>query len=180
MQVEAGPLAGIKIFTPAVFADERGYFLETYNQERYTPAVPTVFVQDNESHSKQGVLRGLHLQTAPHAQGKLVRVVAGEVLDVVVDVRPESDTFGQYFSQVLSDENKIQIWIPPGFAHGFVTRSETATFAYKCTAYYEPTAEVTLAWNDPTVAIDWEVAAPILTARDQAGLSLAEVRSVVS
>lgn len=172
MRVIDTKLAGVKIIEPRVFGDARGFFLETFQADRYAEHGMTLpFVQDNHSRSGKGVLRGLHFQkTKP--QGKLVRVVRGEVFDVAVDVRPGSPTFGQWEGVVLSDDNKRQYWIPPGLAHGFVVLSESADFEYKCTDYYDPSDEGCLLWNDPAVGIEWPVSVPRLSAKDQQGLSL--------
>ncbi|MEH6824473.1 MAG: dTDP-4-dehydrorhamnose 3,5-epimerase [Motiliproteus sp.] len=172
MRVIDTKLAGVKIIEPRVFGDARGFFLETFQADRYAEAgITQPFVQDNHSRSGQGVLRGLHFQkTKP--QGKLVRVVRGEVYDVAVDIRLGSPTFGQWEGVVLSDDNKRQYWLPPGFAHGFVVLSDSADFEYKCTDYYDPGDEGCLLWNDPTVGIDWPIANPLLSAKDQQGLRL--------
>lgn len=162
------------IIEPRVFGDERGFFFESFNQQRFNEILGSevAFVQDNHSKGGRGVLRGLHYQVAPHAQGKLVRVVAGSVLDVAVDIRPGSPTLGQHVAIELSAENKRQFWIPPGFAHGFVVLSETAEFLYKTTDYYAPSAERSIAWNDPDLAIDWLLndTEPMLSAKDKDGL----------
>ena len=145
----------VYIIEPTVFGDNRGYFMETYNYEEFAAAgLDMKFVQDNQSKSKKGVLRGLHLQTE-HTQGKLVRVIKGEVYDVAVDLRKNSPTYGKYVGVVLSEENKKQFYIPEGFAHGFVVLSEEAEFTYKCTDFYHPEFEMGIIWNDPDVAIDW-------------------------
>ena len=165
----------VVLFTPKVFGDERGFFFESFNEEVFEVAIglrPN-FVQDNHSKSQRGVLRGLHYQLPPKAQGKLVRVVQGEVFDVSVDIRKTSPTFGQWVGAVLSAENKQQLWIPPGFAHGFVTLSETAEFLYKTTEFYAPETERCIAWNDPTIGIDWHFPGEqLLSAKDQLGVSL--------
>lgn len=152
------------LFEPKVFGDERGFFFESFNKTIFEEAVgyPVSFVQDNHSKSSQGVLRGLHFQRAPMAQGKLVRVVQGEVFDVAVDIRENSPTFGQWVGEKLSADNKQQLWIPEGFAHGFVTLSETAEFLYKTTNYYSPEHEGSLAWDDPTLNIDWQFTGQVL------------------
>lgn len=149
----------ILLLEPRVFSDERGAFFESFNHRVFEQATGAgvQFVQDNHSRSIQGVLRGLHYQKPPYAQAKLVRVVAGEVLDVVVDIRRSSPTFGQWVSAVLSAENKRQLWVPVGFAHGFVTRSSSAEFLYKATNYYAPEAEHCIRWNDPALNIDWQI-----------------------
>ena len=145
MNIETTPLAGVVVIRPRVFGDERGFFLESWNRRAFEEAgIPSTFVQDNHSRSRQGILRGLHFQTR-HTQGKLVRVVQGEVFDVAVDLRADSPTCGQWFGCHLSAEEKNQLWVPPGFAHGFYVLSETADFLYKCTDYYDPDSEVSLA-----------------------------------
>ena len=151
-------IADVVMFEPKVFGDDRGFFFESYSQRLFEEAVgaEVQFVQDNHSRSQRGVLRGLHFQRPPHAQGKLVRVVAGEVLDVAVDVRRASPSYGQWVSAVLSADNKRQLWIPAGFAHGFVTLSPVAEFVYKTTNYYAPESECCIIWNDPDLAIDWQ------------------------
>jgi dTDP-4-dehydrorhamnose 3,5-epimerase len=179
MQINKCHIGGLQIIEPDIFEDTRGYFFESYNFEKYNDVVGQVFLQDSESYSTEHVLRGLHLQCSPHSQGKLVRVVTGEILDVAVDLRLDSETFGQHFSVVLSGENKKQLWIPEGFAHGFVTRSELAIFSYKCTAYYKKSAEMTLAWNDPVLNIDWEIQNPIISEKDAEGLSFDECKKAL-
>lgn len=176
--VTATRLPQVLLLEPRVFGDTRGFFFESWNQRVFDEAVgePVHFVQDNHSRSAQGVLRGLHYQLT-HPQGKLVRVVAGRVFDVAVDMRRDSPHCGQWTGVELSAENQRMLWIPPGFAHGFLVLSESADFLYKATAYYTPADEKTLAWNDPTVAIDWSLApgsAPLVSAKDQAGLPLAD------
>lgn len=174
MQVIDTPIAGVRIVEPKVFGDTRGFFMETWNQARYAEAgLPERFVQDNLSFSRRGVLRGLHFQN-PNGQGKLVYVLQGEVFDVAVDIRLGSPTFGQSVSAVLSSENRRQFYIPPGFAHGFCVTSETALFAYKCTELYDPKAEGSILWNDPALGIDWPIAEPELSAKDTAGIALAD------
>ena len=164
------------IIEPKVFGDERGFFLESFHQQRYEQqtGIRQSFVQDNHSRSAYGVLRGLHFQrTRP--QGKLVRVVRGEVFDVAVDIRPQSPTFGQWEAVILSEENKRQFWVPPGFAHGFQVLSDFADFEYKCTDYYAPEDEASLAWNDPQLGIDWPILQPLLSAKDAKAVTLAEL-----
>lgn len=161
----------VKIIEPKVFADSRGYFLETFSQKEFIEKVlNTTFVQDNESFSKYGVLRGMHYQLPPFAQSKLVRVTYGKVLDVAVDIRKGSPTFGKYVAVELSDENKRQLFVPRGFAHGFLTLSEKAIFQYKCDAYYVPNHEGAFIWNDPTVNIQWPInpSKVILSDKDKA------------
>ncbi|REG78353.1 dTDP-4-dehydrorhamnose 3,5-epimerase [Marinomonas pollencensis] len=165
---------GAFIIEPKVFGDERGFFLETFQAERYKEqlGIDLDFVQDNHSRSGKNVLRGLHFQkTRP--QGKLVRVVRGEVFDVAVDIRKDSPTYGKWAGVYLTEENKRQFWVPPGLAHGFVVLSDVADFEYKCTDYYDPSDEGCLMWNDPTVAIEWpEGIEPILSYKDKFGLQL--------
>ena len=159
-----------------VFGDERGWFVEAWNAASYREAgIDVAFVQDNVSYSRYGVLRGLHPQRPPHAQGKLVSVLDGEVFDVAVDVRPESETFGQWVGETLSAENGLQLYIPPGFAHGFVVTSEAAVFSYKCTQRYAPASEVSIRWDDPEIGIDWPVASPIVSGKDAAAPPLQQV-----
>lgn len=171
--MKAIPLAipEVILFEPKVFGDERGFFFESFNQRTFEEAVgrPVQFVQDNHSRSSRHVLRGLHYQLAPRAQGKLVRVVQGEVFDVAVDVRRSSPTFGRWVGARLSAENKCQLWIPEGFAHGFVTLSETAEFLYKTTDFYAPECERAIVWNDPQLAIDWPLQGdePLLSGKDR-------------
>ncbi len=168
-------LPEVLLIEPKRFGDTRGYFMETWHQERYAAAgIKLAFVQDNLSRSAHGILRGLHLQH-PNAQGKLVYVLEGEVFDVAVDVRVGSPNFGKWTGAHLSSEDHRQLWIPPGFAHGFCVTSETAMFAYKCTALYSVADEQGVAWNDPALAISWPVAEPRLSAKDAALPRLAEI-----
>lgn len=168
-------LPGVIHFKPSVFGDARGYFVETWSERRYREAgVGRAFVQDNTSKSGKGTLRGLHLQN-PFAQGKLVRVVVGSVFDVAVDVRRGSPHYGKWTGVELSEQNHHQLYIPPGFAHGFCVTSDVAVFAYKCTEYYHPESEVTIAYDDPELAISWPVQNPRLSAKDQAGTRLAQL-----
>jgi len=177
MQLTPTPLADLWEVDPKVFGDDRGFFFESFNQRQFTDAIGTdyAFVQDNHSRSARHVLRGLHYQIE-QAQGKLVRAVVGTVFDVAVDIRRQSPTFGQWVGVELSAENKKQLWVPPGFAHGFLVLSEVAEVLYKTTDYYAPQHERSIVWNDPQIAIDWPLgdAQPILSAKDQAGQSLAE------
>ena len=157
MTVTKTPIDGLAIIEPAVYGDDRGYMMETYNQRDFEAAgLPTAFVQDNQSLSRRGVLRGLHFQVR-RPQGKLVRVLRGEVFDVGVDLRPGSPTYAQWFGVTLSGENKKQLYVPEGFAHGFVVLSEAAELAYKCTAFYDPADEGGIRWDDPTIGIGWPV-----------------------
>ncbi|WP_270656148.1 dTDP-4-dehydrorhamnose 3,5-epimerase [Aeromonas sp. Y293-4] len=175
MQIIDTKIPDVKIIEPKVFGDERGFFFESFNQQQFEAAVgyPVNFVQDNHSKSSKGVLRGLHYQLPPHAQGKLVRCVVGEVFDVAVDIRKSSPTFGQWVGVHLSADNKRQLWIPEGFAHGFVTLSETAEFLYKTTNYYAPQSEGTIRWDDPQVGIEWPIEGEVsLSKKDQEAVSL--------
>lgn len=175
MQVEKTKLEGVLLVTPQVFGDDRGFFMETYNKAKAAElGLPTEFVQDNHSKSSYGVLRGLHYQS-PQWQGKLVRVVQGEIYDVAVDIRAGSPTFGQWVGFYLNDENKQQLYVPEGFAHGFCVTSETAEVVYKCTSLYAPEQEGSLLWNDSEVGIDWPVDEPKLSAKDEAGIPLAQL-----
>lgn len=175
MKVIETKLPGVLIVEPKVFGDARGYFLESFQAARYAEAgMPGPFVQDNLSFSRRGILRGLHLQN-PRPQGKLVQVLQGEVFDVAVDVRVGSPTFGQWEGVVLSQENARQLYVPPGFAHGFLVTGETALFAYKCTDYYAPQSELSILWNDPDIGIEWPRIEPQLSAKDAAGLRLADI-----
>lgn len=168
MQVLPSPLEGLLVIHPRIFNDARGYFFESYNQQAFQNAgLDLHFVQDNQSLSQRGVLRGLHLQNPPHAQGKLVRVIQGKVLDVCVDVRKESSTYGQYFSYELSGENKTMMWIPPGFAHGFSTLEDNTVFSYKCTGLYNKEAEHGIRWNDPALNIDWGISDALVSDKDE-------------
>jgi dTDP-4-dehydrorhamnose 3,5-epimerase len=165
------------IIEPKVFGDERGFFLETFQAERYAAqaGITLPFLQDNHSRSSKGVLRGLHFQKNK-PQGKLVRVVKGKVYDVAVDIREGSTTFGQWEAVILSEENKIQFWVPPGFAHGFVVLSETADFEYKCTDYYDPSDEGSILWNDPDLNIPWPADDPNLSDKDANAEKLVDLK----
>jgi len=169
----------VKIIEPTVFGDERGFFMETWNQKQFEELVtgkPTEFVQDNHSKSGKGILRGLHYQTE-NTQGKLVRVISGEVFDVAVDIRKNSKTFGQWVGVALSEENKRQLWIPEGFAHGFYVTSSEAEFVYKCTDYYNPNAEVSIKWNDENIGIDWPLSSPpLLSKKDMDAINLSAIK----
>jgi dTDP-4-dehydrorhamnose 3,5-epimerase len=174
MKVTPTAIADVLLIEPKVFGDERGFFFESFNERVFREAtgVALPFVQDNHSKSARGVLRGLHYQTQ-QAQGKLVRVVAGEVFDVAVDIRRDSPTYGQWVGEVLSGDNKRQLWVPPGLAHGFLVLSESAEFLYKTTDYYAPAYERCIAWNDPALAIHWPAldTAPQLSGKDAAGIA---------
>jgi len=175
MRVTPTAIADVLLLEPRVFGDARGFFLESYNEKVFAQAtgLQVQFVQDNHSRSQRHVLRGMHFQTE-NPQGKLVRVVAGAVFDVVVDIRPDSPSYGRWIGEELSVDNQRQLWIPPGLAHGFLVLSESADFLYKTTAYYHPASERCLAWNDPIVGIDWPLddKPPLVSEKDAKGLSL--------
>ena len=178
MNIETTPIEGLVVLRPKVFGDERGFFMETWNAQGFRDAnLDLNFVQDNHSRSSRGILRGMHYQTE-QPQGKLVRVSRGEVFDVAVDLRRSSPTLGKWFGATLSEDNHKMMWVPPGFAHGFYVTSDSADFQYKCTDFYNASAEVCLAWDDPTVGIEWPVPAdeqPQLSAKDAQGLAWAEI-----
>lgn len=177
MEVGTTAVDGVLIVEPKVFGDARGFFVETYQAERYAGAgIPASFVQDNLSYSQRGVLRGLHLQN-PHPQGKLVQVLRGEVFDVTVDIRRGSPTFGNWVGVSLSAENKRQLWVPAGLAHGFLVTGEDALFSYKCTDLYHPETELSLRWDDPAVGIEWPLGniEPSLSGKDADGLLLGDI-----
>lgn len=162
------PIEDLLLIEPDFFSDSRGFFMESYNEKGFAEIGITIkFVQDNLSQSTAGTLRGLHFQKTPYSQGKLVFVPVGEVLDVVVDLRKKSSTYGQSFSVILSDENKRMLYVPPGFAHGFLVKSDKAIFSYKCTDFYNKSAEGGLLWNDPSLTIDWGISNPVLSDKDK-------------
>ena len=168
MEISKCHIEGLLIFTPTVFGDNRGYFFESFNKKLFDTHVPNCsFVQDNQSMSHKDVLRGLHFQRPPFEQGKLVRVIQGSVLDVAVDIRPKSPTYGQHKSLVLSGENNVQFWIPAGFAHGFLTLEDNTIFSYKCTGPYAKESEGAILWNDTELNINWNVSTPIVSEKDQ-------------
>ena len=177
MKVVKTDIPDVKIIEPRVFGDERGFFMETFRTDWFKEECADVeFVQDNHSKSSQGILRGLHYQLE-HTQGKLVRVVSGEVYDVAVDMRKSSPTYGKWVGVLLSAENKRQLWVPAGFAHGFYVTSESAEFVYKCTDYYHPQSEISIKYNDSTLNIDWPLVdgkAPSLSAKDEDGLAFSD------
>lgn len=177
MKVTPTAIPDVLLLEPKVHGDHRGFFMETFRQSFFDELLPGVkFVQDNHSKSAQGILRGLHYQLE-QPQGKLVRVIAGEIYDVAVDMREDSPTFGHSVGVLLSAENRHQLWVPPGFAHGFYVTSDSAEMVYKCSDYYAPNDEYSLLWNDPELLIDWPLvngAAPILSAKDEAGLRFAD------
>lgn len=174
MQVIKTPISDLLIVQPAIFEDARGYFFESYNKRIFSGiGLNMEFVQDNQSLSNKGVLRGLHFQSPPHAQGKLVRVIKGAVLDVVVDIRKNSATYGSHYSLELTEKNKTMLWIPAGFAHGFATLEDNTIFFYKCTDVYNKQSEGTIQWNDENLGINWNVVSPIISEKDKHGQAFA-------
>lgn len=169
MQIEHTPFKDLLVLKPTVFKDPRGYFLESYNKEKLASFINDDFVQDNESCSQKGVLRGLHFQNPPFTQAKLIRVIKGSILDVVVDIRKNSKTFGQHFKITLNEDSKYQLYVPVGFAHGFVCLEDNTIINYKCSEFYNPKSEVSLLWNDKTLNIDWQTSSPILSNKDAKG-----------
>jgi len=167
MILEKTNIEDIILLTPRVYEDDRGYFMESYNQKKVEILIKDRFVQDNESESHKNVLRGLHFQLPPHAQSKLIRVIKGSILDIAVDLRKESSTYGKHFKHILSGENKKQLYIPVGFAHGFLSLEDNTILNYKCSDYYNANAEASILWNDPDLAIDWGIDKPILAEKDQ-------------
>ena len=180
MEVIKTPLEGVLMFRPRIFGDSRGCFVETWQEERYREAgVNLPFVQDNLSRSSKGILRGLHFQKK-HPQGKLVMVSLGKVFDVAVDIRKDSPTFGKWFGSILSSENLNQLWIPPGFAHGFVVLSDEAQFQYKCTDFYHPEDEGSIKWDDPEIAVNWPIDfEPVVSSKDAIAPSFSSVKSLL-
>jgi len=179
MNVIETAIPGVLIFEPKIFGDSRGFFTELYHANRYAESgIATTFVQDNLSRSARNVLRGLHIQN-PNPQGKLVTVLKGAVVDVAVDVRVGSPTFGQHVKVELNDENRRQFWLPRGFAHGFLVQSESADFFYKCDDFYSPADELVVKWDDPALGIDWGIASPDVSQRDRAGRHLADLAAVL-
>ena len=171
MEIINTSIEGLLIIKPDVFEDERGYFFESFNQQKFQNAgIDVRFVQDNESKSKKGVVRGLHFQLSPYEQGKLVRVIAGSALDVAVDLRKNSASYGKWASILLTDKNKWMYWIPPGFAHGFATLEDDTIFFYKCTNLYHKESERSILWNDPDLMIDWGIRNPVISERDKLSL----------
>lgn len=180
MEILTTEIPGLLIIKPDVFNDERGYFFESYNMAKFVNAGITVdFVQDNESKSMKGVLRGLHFQKEPYAQGKLVRVIQGAVLDVAVDIRKNSPSFGKWSSIELTGDNKLMYWIPAGFAHGFLTLEDNTIFTYKCSGVYHKPAEAGIRWNDPELAIKWGISNPILSEKDKTAPLFTEYKSEI-
>ncbi len=167
MTIKTTLIADLLLIEPKVYYDDRGYFMESFNEREFEALQKVKFVQDNESMSKKGVLRGLHFQRPPHAQAKLVRVISGSVFDVAVDLRLSSPTYGNYFGHVLSDKNKLQLFIPAGFAHGFLSLEDNSIVNYKCSDYYYKDAEDSIRWNDEQLGIQWVVTNPVLALKDQ-------------
>jgi dTDP-4-dehydrorhamnose 3,5-epimerase len=179
MELIETKLKGLFILKPKVFEDERGYFFESYNQNLFLKAGLNLnFVQDNQSLSQKGVLRGLHFQNPPHAQGKLVRVITGSVFDVAVDIRKGSPTYGKWFGLELNEKNKWMLYIPEGFAHGFSTLENNTIFSYKCTTFYNKESEGCVLWNDPDLGIDWQVSDPALSEKDKVGKPMKDFNSL--
>lgn len=175
MEVIETKLKGVLVLQPKVFEDARGYFFESYNENLFKQAgLHLNFVQDNQSLSQKGVLRGLHFQNIPHAQGKLVRVITGAVFDVAVDIRKSSPTYGQWFGMELNEKNKTMMYIPEGFAHGFATLQDNTIFSYKCTNFYNKASEDCLLWNDPDIGINWNLENPLLSEKDLQGKRIKE------
>ena len=178
MTIIPTPIPDLVVVQPDVFEDQRGYFFESYNREKFNAhGMNMEFVQDNQSMSQKNVLRGLHYQNPPFAQGKLVRVLKGAVKDVVVDIRKNSPTYGKYFVQELSEKNKTMMWIPVGFAHGFLTLHDHTVFFYKCTNFYNKASEQTIQWNDESLNIPWEVVNPVISEKDAHGIIFNELKS---
>jgi dTDP-4-dehydrorhamnose 3,5-epimerase len=178
MRLQKTKIEGLFIIHPDVFPDDRGYFFESYQEEKFRKlGIDARFIQDNESMSMKGVLRGLHFQAPPFAQGKLVRVVRGSVMDVAVDIRKDSGTYGKWESVVLSAENKQMLWIPEGFAHGFITLEDNTIFQYKCTNYYNKESECGIIWNDPALGIEWGTDKPFVSEKDLKGLAFKDIKT---
>jgi dTDP-4-dehydrorhamnose 3,5-epimerase len=178
MEIIKTPIEGILVIKPKIFADDRGHFFENWSKEAFEKeGLNLNFVQDNQSLSAKGVLRGLHFQNPPFAQGKLVRVISGSVLDVAVDIRKNSSTYGKHFSIILSGKNKTSFWIPPGFAHGFLNLEEDTIFTYKCTEVYNKQAEGAIVWNDKDLNIDWGLNSPIVSNKDQEAPLFSELKT---
>jgi dTDP-4-dehydrorhamnose 3,5-epimerase len=178
MEIKEERIKGLFTIQPKIFEDERGYFLETFSSLKYKPFINEfTFVQDNLSLSSKGVLRGLHFQNPPFDQGKLVSVIKGSVIDIALDIRKESFTYGQYVSTILTEKEKNQFWIPPGFAHGFCALEDNTIFSYKCTNYYSPENESCILWNDKTLNIDWTIENPIISEKDKKGIEFLNFES---
>ena len=178
MEIIKTKIPGLLIIKPDVFEDERGYFFESYNRDKFvSEGIDNVFIQDNESKSMKGVLRGLHFQNPPYEQGKLVRVMKGAVIDVAVDIRKNSPTYGQWDSIELTESNKIMYWVPPGMAHGFVTLEDETIFFYKCTNLFNKASEGSIRWNDPNLNVNWGLSNPIISEKDKIAPFFNELKS---
>jgi len=177
MKIIPTPFSDLLIIEPSIFKDDRGYFFESYHKKKLSSLIKTTFVQDNESCSEKNVLRGLHFQMPPHAQAKLIRVIKGAIIDVAVDLRKASKTFGQYFKIELNQDNKKQLFIPAGFAHGFLTLKQNTIISYKCSEFYKPKSEGSLLWNDKTININWPVENPIVSEKDKNGIIFSNFNS---
>lgn len=178
MQIITTPIPDLLVVQPKVFEDARGYFYESYSKALFKQhGIDEDFIQDNQSLSQAGVLRGLHFQNPPYAQGKLVRVIKGAILDVAVDIRKQSPTYGQHYLIELNETNKTMLWIPGGFAHGFLTLQDNTIFSYKCTNYYNKASEGCILWNDNTLNINWDVQNPLLSDKDKVGTPFNEFES---
>ena len=178
MEITKTTLEGVLILQPKVFGDDRGYFFESWNKKTFKSIdIDLDFVQDNQSLSQKGVLRGLHFQNPPDEQGKLVRVIKGSVLDVVVDIKRMSPTYGQHFKIILSEENNKSLWVPPGFAHGFAALEDNTIFSYKCTGLYNKLSEGTIAWNDKDLNIDWDIKNPLISEKDMISIDFKDFES---
>ena len=179
METKQTPIPGLLIINPDVFFDTRGYFFESYNKDKFKKiGIDIEFLQDNQSLSSKGIVRGLHFQNPPFAQGKLLSVIKGSVLDVAVDIRKDSEFYGKYFSIILSEENKTMFWIPPGFAHGFLSLQDNTIFSYKCTQIYNKESEGSIRWNDPDINIDWNISDPIVSEKDQNASFFKQLKSM--
>ena len=178
MRATETAIKGVYVIHPKIFRDDRGYFFESFNKEKFKELTGSEldFVQDNQSKSDRGTLRGLHYQSEPHAQGKLVRVISGAVLDVVVDIRKDSPTYGEYISELLEPHTQRMIWIPPGMAHGFITLEDDTIFVYKCTESYHPESEMCIAWNDPDLNISWGIDEPLVSEKDSKGMLFKNIK----
>ncbi len=177
MDIYEPKIKDLIVISPDFFKDDRGYFFECFNKSKYSEiGINLSFVQDNESYSRRNVIRGLHFQCNPYAQGKLIRVIKGAILDVAVDIRKASPTFESYFSIELDDINRKQLWIPPGFAHGYAVLSSEVIITYKCTGYYNPSYEITIIWNDPDIGIEWGVNNPIISEKDKKAKKLKDIK----
>ena len=178
MEIKETTIPGLIIIQPDVFYDTRGYFFESYNKEKFKKTgIDVEFIQDNQSLSSKGILRGLHFQNPPFAQGKLLSVIKGSVLDVAVDIRKNSKYYGKYFSIILSEENKTMFWVPQGFAHGFLSLQDNTIFSYKCSQIYNKESEGSIRWNDPDININWDILDPIVSEKDKNAIFLKELNS---